>query len=239
MTSANAGVPPASPFSKTPAGPPAITRTQMQSPILQAALTPQPLLKSPSSLLDLILPPRVSSHLKGVAASVMPSSIPPPPPAPTDPKDDKSLYGRFKLASALWCRSPVSGASSALLTAYLFPFARMLRDERPRILPRPAFLPVTSLTFALSAYMSYLGFGRDAAGVLSSWSMIYLLMNGRNSDKNGRIAISRPGGGPRVLALGVMAWNAVSGSGVFLFGWGGGRGGGGWRMKMPEAEAAV
>ncbi|KAF3915982.1 hypothetical protein AA313_de0208546 [Arthrobotrys entomopaga] len=169
----------------------------------------------------------------------MPSPVPPPPPTPSDPKDDKSLYGRFKVASALWCRSPISGASTALLTAYLYPFARLLRNEHPRVLPRPTFLPLSSVMFTLSAYMAFTGYGQDAAGVLSSWSMIYLLMNGRNSDKGGRIAIGRPGGGPRVLTLGVMAWNAVSGCGVFLFGWGGGRGGGGWKMKMPDAEEAA
>ncbi|KAF3934745.1 hypothetical protein ABW20_dc0107452 [Dactylellina cionopaga] len=168
----------------------------------------------------------------------MSSSLPPPPPPPSSPRDDTSLYGKLKLCSAIWCKSPVGGATTAAFTAYLFPFARMIRDERPRILPRPTPLPFFSAIFAVSSYMSYLGYGRDGAGVLSAWSMVYLLMNARSSSSKGTIAISRPGGGPRAVTLGLMGWNAISGTGVFLLGWGGSRGGGGWRMKMPETEAA-
>lgn len=60
--------------------------------------------------------------------------------------------------------------------------------------------------------MSYVGYGRDSAGVLSAWSMVYILMNvrGKNS-KNGTMAVGRPGGGMRIFALGVMGWRVEDG----------------------------
>ncbi|KAK6497986.1 hypothetical protein TWF506_004231 [Arthrobotrys conoides] len=164
---------------------------------------------------------------------------PPPPPPPNTPNDN-SLYGKLKTYSSLWCRTPTAGAVTALTTTYLYPFARLTRLETPLVYPRPFPLPFFSAIFAFSSYMSYAGYGRDSAGVLSAWSMVYILMNvrGKNS-KSGTMAVGRPGGGMRVFALGVMGWNAIAGTGVFLFGWGHGRGGGGWRMAMPEAEEAT
>ncbi|KAK6358865.1 hypothetical protein TWF696_000045 [Orbilia brochopaga] len=164
-------------------------------------------------------------------------SIPPPqpPPQPSGQRDP-SLFGAFKRVAATWARTPIGGGASAITTMCLYPFSRMLRNEQPRVLPRHTTLPFFSAVFALSSYMSYAGYGRDGAGVLSAWSMVYLLMNARNGAK-GWIAMSRPGGGLRASHIVLMGMNAIAGSGVFLFGWGGRGGGGGWKMKMPEAEA--
>ncbi|KAJ6257181.1 hypothetical protein Dda_8067 [Drechslerella dactyloides] len=172
-------------------------------------------------------------HSSRLAAMSIP---PPPPPQSPSGQRDPSLFGRFKWFAAAWCRTPAGGGTTALATLYLYPFSRMLRAETPRVLPRHTSLPFFSAVFALSSYMSFAGYGRDGAGVLSAWSMVYLLVNARNGAK-GWVAMSRPGGGPRAATLAVMGWNAVAGSGVFLFGWGGQGGGGGWKMKMPEAEA--
>ncbi|KAF3917517.1 hypothetical protein ABW21_db0209395 [Orbilia brochopaga] len=159
-----------------------------------------------------------------------------PPPQPPSGQRDPSPTGSLKVLAAGWARTPVGGAVSALSTVSLYPAARMLQNSTPRVLPRHTMLPFFSAVFALSSYMSFAGYGRDGAGVLSAWSMVYLLMNARNGAR-GVIAMARPGGVLRVTQVAVMGLNAIAGSGVFLFGWGGRGGGGGWKMKMPEAEA--
>lgn len=56
------------------------------------------------SLLDILLPPRLTSHLKGVASSAMPSNLPTPPSLPGggDSNNPTTPYGKFKYWAALW-----------------------------------------------------------------------------------------------------------------------------------------
>ncbi|KAF3936666.1 hypothetical protein ABW19_dt0209352 [Dactylella cylindrospora] len=196
-----------------------------------------PLNKTPTNpILDLLIPPRLSSHLKGVAAGVMPSSLPPPPPLPSNQGDDPTTaYGKFKRYAGIWARGPIAPALTAGLVALLYPASAILRHQKPPILPRPLPIPFFSSIFLLSSYMSYSGYPRDSAGVLSAWSMVYLLMNARR----GRMGVNMVGGGQRVGVAMLMGWNAVSGTGVFLFGWGGRGGGGGWKMRTPEVVEGV